>query len=63
MCKDFNFPQAMTVLDWEPKFGLVEGLADSFKKDFGRGNFRKAADFSTDDMILERIKGKNAVTA
>lgn len=53
----------MTILDWEPEFGLVEGLADSFEKDFGRGTFRKAADFSTDDMILERIKGKTAVTA
>jgi nucleoside-diphosphate-sugar epimerase len=36
-----------------PEFGLVEGLRDSYQKDFGRGNFRKAADFTTDDMILE----------
>ena len=53
----------MSVLDWEPEFGLVDGLKDSFEKDFGRGNFRKAADFSTDDMILEKIKGKTAVNA
>jgi hypothetical protein len=33
----------------------VEGLADSYKKDFGRGTFRKAADFTTDDMILQKL--------
>lgn len=53
--------QAMTVLEWEPEFGLVEGLTDSYAKDFGRGTFRKAADFTTDDMILEKIKGTAAV--
>lgn len=39
-------------LDWEPEFDLISGLADSYNLDFGRGTFRKAADFSTDDMIL-----------
>ncbi|MFS7904360.1 putative NAD-dependent epimerase/dehydratase, NAD(P)-binding domain superfamily [Helianthus anomalus] len=35
-----------------PEYGLVEGLTDSYNLDFGRGTFRKAADFSTDDIIL-----------
>ena len=34
----------------------MDGLKDSYEKDFGRGNFRKAADFSTDDMILEKVR-------
>ena len=46
----------MTVLDWKPEYGLVDGLRDSYEKDFGRGTFRKEADFSTDDMILEKSK-------
>jgi hypothetical protein len=50
--------QAMTQLDWTPEFGLVDGLRDSYQKDFGLGNFRKAADFETDDMIIEKVKGK-----
>ena len=44
-------------LGWEPKFGLVDGLRDSYQKDFGRGQFRKAADFETDDMVLAKVKG------
>ncbi|XP_057962630.1 chloroplast stem-loop binding protein of 41 kDa b, chloroplastic isoform X2 [Malania oleifera] len=44
--------KAKTVLGWNPEFGLVEGLADSYNLDFGRGTYRKAADFSTDDIIL-----------
>lgn len=47
--------KAMDELDWTPEFGLVDGLRDSYQKDFGRGNFRKAADFTTDDMILEKL--------
>ncbi|CAI9287604.1 unnamed protein product [Lactuca saligna] len=35
-----------------PEYGLVEGLKDSYDLDFGRGTFRKAADFETDDIIL-----------
>lgn len=50
-------------LDWKPEFGLVEGLTDSFNFDFGRGTFRKAADFSTDDMILEKVGVKSPVAA
>ncbi|GKU91155.1 hypothetical protein SLEP1_g5065 [Rubroshorea leprosula] len=44
--------KAKHVLGLKPKFDLVEGLADSYNLDFGRGTFRKEADFSTDDMIL-----------
>lgn len=40
------------LLGWKPEFDLVEGLTDSYNLDFGRGTFRKAADFSTDDIIL-----------
>ena len=29
-----------------------EGLTDSYSLDFGLGTFRKAADFTTDEMIL-----------
>ena len=47
--------KAAADLDFTPEFGLVDGLRDSYQKDFGRGNFRKAADFTTDDMILEKL--------
>ena len=40
------------MLGWKPEFDLVEGLADSYNLDFGRGTYRKEADFSTDDLIL-----------
>lgn len=51
--------QAMADLDWKPEFSLLDGLKDSYDKDFGRGTFRKAADFSKDDMVLEKL-GKKA---
>lgn len=44
--------KAKSELGWKPEFDLVAGLADSYNLDFGRGTFRKEADFSTDDMIL-----------
>lgn len=44
--------KAKSVLGWKPEFDLVEGLTDSYNLDFGRGTFRKEADFSTDDIIL-----------
>ncbi|KAL4377011.1 hypothetical protein GQ457_02G037010 [Hibiscus cannabinus] len=44
--------KAKHVLGWKPEFDLVEGLTDSYNLDFGRGTYRKEADFSTDDMIL-----------
>ena len=55
--------QAMQELDWKPEFSLVEGLQDSYSKDFGRGTFRKEADFTTDDMILEKVKAKEPALA
>ncbi|KAI5658475.1 hypothetical protein M9H77_27268 [Catharanthus roseus] len=47
-----SIEKAKSVLGWKPEFDLVEGLTDSYKLDFGRGTFRKEADFSTDDIIL-----------
>lgn len=44
---DFGLQQqAMADLNWKPEFSLLDGLRDSYEKDFGRGTFRKAADFS-----------------
>ncbi|KAI4374062.1 hypothetical protein MLD38_012105 [Melastoma candidum] len=51
--------KAKSLLGLTPEFGLVEGLTDSYNLDFGRGTFRKEADFETDDIIL----GKSLVTA
>lgn len=47
-----SIDKAKHVLGWEPEFDLVEGLADSYNLDFGRGTYRKEADFFTDDLIL-----------
>jgi len=47
-----SIDKARHVLGWEPEFDLLEGLADSYNLDFGRGTYRKEADFSTDDLIL-----------
>uniref|UniRef100_M1CK24 NAD dependent epimerase/dehydratase n=1 Tax=Solanum tuberosum TaxID=4113 RepID=M1CK24_SOLTU len=49
-----SIEKSKALLGWKPDFDLVEGLTDSYNLDFGRGTFRKAADFSTDDMILEK---------
>ncbi|KXZ51721.1 hypothetical protein GPECTOR_11g169 [Gonium pectorale] len=49
--------KAMAELDWQPEFSLLDGLKDSYEKDFGRGTFRKEANFKCDDMILEKVKG------
>lgn len=48
--------KAQKELGWTPKFGLIDGLKDSYSKDFGRGTFRKAADFTADDIILAKAK-------
>ena len=53
----------MADLDWAPEFSLVEGLTDSYQKDFGRGTFRKEADFATDDMVMEKVKSKQPALA
>ncbi|XP_052137581.1 chloroplast stem-loop binding protein of 41 kDa b, chloroplastic [Oryza glaberrima] len=47
-----SIEKATLELGWKPEYDLVEGLTDSYNLDFGRGTFRKAADFTTDDMIL-----------
>ncbi|XP_010941507.1 chloroplast stem-loop binding protein of 41 kDa b, chloroplastic isoform X1 [Elaeis guineensis] len=47
-----SIEKATRDLGWTPEFGLIDGLADSYNLDFGRGTYRKPADFSTDDMIL-----------
>lgn len=44
--------KAKSVLGLTPEFGLVEGLTNSYQLDFGRGGFRKAADFTADDIVL-----------
>ena len=58
-----SIDKAMADLDWKPEFGLVDGLKDSYQKDFGRGTMRKKPDFSCDDMILEKSKAKVFVSA
>ena len=50
------FLQAESVLGWRPQFGLVDGLRDSYEKDFGRGTMRKEADFTADDVVLQAVK-------
>lgn len=49
-----SIEKAARDLGCTPEFDLVEGLRDSYNLDFGRGTFRKAADFTTDDMILNK---------
>jgi hypothetical protein len=49
----------MADLDWKPEFSLLDGLKDSYEKDFGRGTFRKAADFSKDDMVGPLLVASN----
>jgi nucleoside-diphosphate-sugar epimerase len=58
-----SIAKAETELDWAPEFSLVDGLTDSYNLDFGRGTFRKEADFSTDDIILEKLGTKTVVAA
>ena len=47
--------QAQEELGWTPKFSLLDGLKDSYEKDFGRGTFRKEADFTADDKVLAAV--------
>jgi hypothetical protein len=49
----------MEDLGWVPEFDLLGGLADSYQKDFGRGTFRKAANFATDDLVLAKAKPRS----
>ena len=48
--------QAVHDLDWHPQFGLLDGLADSYEKDFSRGTYRKEPDFSVDDKVIAAVK-------
>lgn len=48
--------KAESVLGWRPQFGLVDGLRDSYEKDFGRGTMRKEPDFTADDVVLQAVK-------
>ncbi|MCO5579891.1 hypothetical protein L7F22_033755 [Adiantum nelumboides] len=58
-----SIEKAKKELGWEPKFGLVDGLTDSYNLDFGQGTFRKKPDFTADDMILEKLGKKITVAA
>uniref|UniRef100_A0A7I4F9Y5 Uncharacterized protein n=2 Tax=Physcomitrium patens TaxID=3218 RepID=A0A7I4F9Y5_PHYPA len=42
-------------LSFTPEYGLIDGWKDSYNLDFGRGTSRKAANFPTDDMTLEKL--------
>lgn len=55
--------KAQELLGWTPQYGLVDGLKDSYAKDFGLGQFRKAADFEPDDMVLAKVGKKTVVMA
>jgi hypothetical protein len=50
-----SIDKAQALLNWTPKYGLVDGLKDSYDKDFGLGMCRKPADFEVDDMILSKL--------
>ncbi|KAK9800822.1 hypothetical protein WJX73_001892 [Symbiochloris irregularis] len=50
-----SIDKAIDDLDWRPEFSLLDGLKDSYSKDFGRGTFRKEADFSVDDLVLSKV--------
>jgi len=53
-----SIDKAMADLDWIPEFSLLDGLRDSYQKDFGRGTYRKPANFAADDLILDKLKPK-----
>jgi len=45
--------QAMSQLNWQPKYDLISGLKDSFQNDYLASNRQEAeVDFSVDDEIL-----------
>lgn len=51
-----SIDKAVTELGWTPEFSLLDGLKDSYDKDFGRGTYRKEADFAADDIVLSKVK-------
>ena len=48
--------KAKAELGWTPKYGLLDGLKDSYEKDFGRGTYREKPDWTADDMVLSKKK-------
>ena len=48
--------KAKAELGWSPKYGLLDGLKDSYEKDFGRGTYREKPDWTADDMVLSKKK-------
>lgn len=52
-----SIEKAKRDLNWAPAFNLLDGLSDSYQKDFGRGTCREEADFFTDDMIIAKHRG------
>ncbi|CAI5462984.1 unnamed protein product [Closterium sp. Yama58-4] len=55
--------KAERVLGWKPEYGLVDGLRHSYHLDFSRGVHRAAPNFTTDDMILEKLGVSVTATA
>lgn len=57
MCSIFSrlLEKGEKELSFTPEYGLIDGWQDSYKLDFGRGTSRKAANFPTDDMTLEKL--------
>eukprot|EP00892_Ulva_mutabilis_P011880 jgi/Ulvmu1/9064/UM005_0157.1 len=47
-----SIDKAQDLLGWQPQYGLVDGLRDSYEQDFGRGTYRKEPDFEVDDQII-----------
>ena len=55
--------KALRELEWEIEFDLEKGLKDAYENDFlikkEKGGLKN--DFSTDDIILDKVKGKSTV--
>ena len=47
--------KARAALGWQPRFDLVEGLRDSWQKDYAKGRFIKDPDFTCDDIVLREL--------
>jgi len=51
-----SIAKAKADLGWEPEFDLVEGLRDSYEKDYALGRYCADPDFTCDDIILAKKK-------
>ncbi|MGC1526382.1 MAG: NAD-dependent epimerase/dehydratase family protein [Phormidesmis sp.] len=50
-----DISKAKAELNWQPKFGLIEGLKDSFENDYlSNGLDKTKVDFSLDDQIVSQ---------